>query len=126
METKIRLTDDQRSKLREFRKNSCFAAEDISTELGFSKTWLGQIECGKIKTIKYNDLVRLINLITGNKIESDEAKEIHKQFLETGNRELTMIEILEIIHQEKLELEIYQALHEWFLNDIKERCKYYG
>ncbi len=33
---------------------------------------------------------------------------------------MTITEILNIIHEERVELEIYQALHQWLLDDRKE------
>lgn len=57
---KYKLTDINREHLRLIRKQRKLAAEDVSVELGFSKAWLGQIERGKLQTIKYHDLAKLM------------------------------------------------------------------
>lgn len=98
---KIKLTDDQRKRLRELRKKANKAAEDVSVELGYSKAWLGQIERGKFQTIKQDDLLKLMTMF-------EEEEKIPP---------MTVTEILEIIHRERVELEVYQALQRWLLND---------
>lgn len=100
-QNKIRLTDEQRIKLRELRKKSKKAAEDVSVELGYSKAWLGQVERGKFQTIKQDDLLKLMAMF-------EEEEKIPP---------MTVTEILEIIHRERVELEVCQALQQWLLND---------
>ena len=106
---KIRLTEEQRERLREIRKNSHKAAEDISVQLGYSKAWLGQIERGKLQTIKKDDLQKLADIFP----------DVGSDFLSTENKKpsMTITEILEVIHQERVELEVCQALQQWLLTD---------
>ncbi len=59
---KYKLTETNRENLRLLRKKRNLAAEDVSVELGKSKAWLGQIERGKLQSIKYSDLVKLMAL----------------------------------------------------------------
>ena len=56
------LTEINRKELRSLRKNCGIAAEDVSVELGYSKAWLGQIERGKLQTIKQDDLAKILSL----------------------------------------------------------------
>lgn len=120
---KYRLSKEQREKLRKIRKEKHLAAEDVSVELGYSKAWLGQIERGKLQTIKQEELAKLIALYTDNEYKSNEMGKICEQFLKTGDvvlpkrERMTITEILEVIHEERVELEICQALQQWLIVD---------
>lgn len=57
---KYTLSVDIRTQLRFMRQSLNLSAEDVSVELGKSKAWLGQIERGKLLSIKREDLVELL------------------------------------------------------------------
>ena len=70
-QTKYKLPDFVRGYLRKMRKDMQLSAEDISVELGYSKAWLGQIERGKLHSIKEADLVKLLLIYLPDKTEDD-------------------------------------------------------
>lgn len=60
---KYKLLDSQRNFLRERRKIKHISAENLSAQLGKSKAWLGQIERGKLFSIKETSLVDLLSIL---------------------------------------------------------------
>lgn len=63
---KYKLTNINRNSLRLMRKEQKLAAEDVSTRIGKSKAWLGQIERGKLQSIKKDDLSELLSIYYSN------------------------------------------------------------
>jgi transcriptional regulator with XRE-family HTH domain len=81
---KYNLTPTIKNELRFLRQKRHLAAEDVSIELGKSKAWLGQIERGKLLSIKKDDLIKLL-LIYTNFTEHEIVYEgVLENFLEFG------------------------------------------
>ena len=60
---KYKLSDSQRDFIRHKRRESCISAEIFSEKyLRKSKAWLGQIERGKLLTIKETDLITILSV----------------------------------------------------------------
>ena len=76
---KIVLADESRIKLRFIRQQLNLSAENVAVEIGKSKAWLGQIERGKLHSIKTNNLIELLNIYK-NHTENAELLKIIDEF----------------------------------------------
>ena len=83
-QTKYFLSEECRTQLRFLRQGVKMAAEDVSVALDHSKAWLGQIERGKLQSIKKKDLVRLLSIYTSTPEEEIESERTLENFLATG------------------------------------------
>jgi transcriptional regulator with XRE-family HTH domain len=68
---KLYLTDDIKSFIMYERKKLKLTAEETSEKIGRSKSWLAQIENGRLSSIKKSDFIKLVSLFLD--ISSDEA-----------------------------------------------------
>lgn len=73
---KYRLNEIQRAKIREKRKEQKISAETLSERINKSKAWIGQIERGRLSTIKEDDLINLLSVLY-----EMPTKAINKDFL---------------------------------------------
>ena len=62
---KFHLYDTHRKLLKEWRcdKGKGYSAEEVSEMLGHHKSWLGQIERGRLVSIKEDDLTTLLSIL---------------------------------------------------------------
>lgn len=75
LEKKIQLNDAIRNFISDTRKsmkkiNKDMTADNISVQIGRSASWLSQIENGRLKTVKTNDLVNAFSIIKNCSYES--------------------------------------------------------
>lgn len=83
-QNKFKLSSEVLAQLRYMRQYMNLAAEDVSVELGKSKAWLGQIERGKLLSIKKNDLIKLLEMYTVYSEEEIVSDGVLDNFIETG------------------------------------------
>ena len=81
---KFKLSEEVQTQLRLMRQHLNLAAEDVSTDLGKSKAWLGQIERGKLLSIKREDLVNLLLMYTTYSEHEILNKGVLENFVSTG------------------------------------------
>lgn len=63
---KYTLNDNHREFLRKLRNSRQLSAEEVSEKLNHHKSWLGQIERGRLASIKKDDLDRLLSILLDN------------------------------------------------------------
>ena len=78
------LTSVSRTQLRSMRKSKGFSAENVSVEIGKSKAWLGQIERGKLLSIKKDDLIKLLLIYTNYDKDIISSNGILENFIQSG------------------------------------------
>lgn len=66
---KYHLYDRHRSLLKEWRVEKELSAEKVSEMLGHHKSWLGQIERGRLVSIKEDDLLNLLSILLTEPID---------------------------------------------------------
>lgn len=115
------LTEINRKDLRALRKKYNLAAEDVSVELGYSKAWLGQIERGKLQTIKQDDLAKLLSLYCP--IWNPEEiinKEVLTNFLACGMLIESMDNYLSELHEISFPDIFYKCIEPLATQNLKE------
>ena len=82
--TRIELTESIRNELRRRRKSyhvngiNC-TAHELSIIIGKNRAWMSQIETGRLRYIRYSDLMLVFNALYGDNAES-ELKEFSELF----------------------------------------------
>lgn len=74
MDRKIKLDDDIRNKLLNERNITKRTAEEVSSSVGMTKSWLAQIENGRLQTIKKSKFIELLTEL--KQISNEEAESI--------------------------------------------------
>ena len=111
-------------KLKNMRKETKLSIEEVSLMIGKSKDWLGQIERGKLQSIKKDDLMQLFMIYS--KIDNtysmdtilpmfqhfvDELSEINNYDNTSGNKAI----ISKTLHHYEVKVFFETVLHELFI-----------
>ena len=67
---KYTLNDKHRELLRKMRNFRGLSAEEVSEKINHHKSWLGQIERGRLASIKKDDLDKLLSILLDNPLSS--------------------------------------------------------
>lgn len=67
---KYTLNDNHREFLRKLRNSRQLSAEEVSEKLDHHKSWLGQIERGRLASIKKDDLDKLLSILLDNPLST--------------------------------------------------------
>lgn len=95
-QNKYVLSTRNRNTLRFMRKEKKFSADDISIQIGKSQAWLGQVERGKLQSIKKDDLIKLLSIYTGYSEIEVLNYSVLENFVSTGYAEKTEPEIIKM------------------------------
>lgn len=116
---KIILTDFHRNNLKELRKMKKIGAEELSTYIGHHKSWLGQIERGRLQSIKTNDLIALLSALTNYSQEAIINNGILVNFIEHGQISVdTNLDIKGEIDEMTCRLHSYLDSHPDSIDDV--------
>lgn len=91
-------------------QNSLLTADYISEKIGRSKSWLSQVENGRLKTVKTQDLINAFCIIKGHDISSEQSQEEIKDFLDNKIMYITQTSILGIFDDEDNILDISKMI----------------
>lgn len=95
------LTDVHREYLKTKRQALCLSAETVSEKLNHHKSWLGQIERGRLNSIKKDDFIKLLSILWHLPEEMIEQTNAVEQFYNNTlvTKKTPMEEVLSLMNE---------------------------